>query len=125
MERRERTRQYSLLFFLFACFVVTASHCFFLFFSFFYDICLIFSSAKFSLFSFSIHNVEDCQLTTTQIIDLLLLTGCFFQEREFDKHNLGQLIYHSKYGRKSVNSEYKYYSLGPIWFNLEKDNDQG
>lgn len=80
---------------------------------------------KFSLFSFSVHKVEDCQLTTAQMIDLLLPTGCSFQEREFDKHNLGQLIYHSKYGRKSLDSEYKYCLLGPIWFSLEEDNEKG
>lgn len=57
------------------------------------DICFIFFPVKFSFFSFSVHRVEDCQLTTAQMIDLLLPKGCSFQEREFDRHNSDLLIY--------------------------------
>lgn len=67
MECWERTRQYSLLYFLFACFIVVVPHC--------YDICSHFFAVKFILLC-SVYRVEDSHLITVQIIDALLPEDC-------------------------------------------------
>lgn len=100
MECCERTRQYSLLYFLFACFIVVVPHC--------YDICSHFFSVKFILLC-SVHRVEDSHLITVQIIDALLPEDCSHSTKD----NLISTVWIDiccsiDCGRKTLHSECKY-----------------
>lgn len=55
----------------------------------------------------------------------------FFQQAAFSRREnlisttwVNLFITPIKCGRKSLDTEYKYCSLGPIWFSLEEDNKQ-
>lgn len=100
MECWERTRQYSLLYFLFACFTVVVSHC--------YDICSHFFHCKIHLTllcpqgrRFTSHHSADHRCLASR----RLLS---FHKRQFNKHNLDQHLLLHWLWQETLHSECKY-----------------